>query len=95
MWGILRKAVLLPVIIALTLAEWGGTFLAGTINFVINLIALLLLLVAGLSALLGIASGMEALRMVAVALGAVVVSNLLICMVGVIRAARLILIERI
>ena len=90
-WSILRKLILIPLIIALTLIEWCGTFLTGMTSMFINLIAILLLVIAGLSALMGLASGMECLRMIGIALGVVIVSNLLICMVGVIGAARRIL----
>ena len=92
-WSILRKLILIPIIIALTLIEWCGTFLAGMASMIINLIAILLLVMAGLSAIMGLASGMECLRMVGIALGAVIVSNLLICMIGVIGGIRTVLIE--
>lgn len=90
-WGTLRKLILIPIIIALTLIEWCGTFLVGMANMMINLIAILLLVIAGLCALMGLASGTECLRIVGIALGAVILSKLLICMVGVIGAARRIL----
>ena len=92
-WNILRKIILVPIVIVLTLVEWCGTFLTGIIYYAINLIALLLFLVAGLSSLLGIASGAEVLRIVVVALGAVIVNNLLIIVVGSIKVARRILTE--
>ena len=92
-WSILRKLILIPIIIILTLLEWCGTFLAGIASMIINLLAVLLLIIAGLSAVFGIAGGAECWRMVAIALGAVIVSNSLICVVGVIGAAKLILIE--
>ena len=76
--GILRKVILIPIIIALTLIEWRGTFLAGMTSVIINLIALLLLVIAGLSALMGLASSMECLRIVGIALGSIVMGNLLV-----------------
>ena len=94
-WSILRKLILIPIIIALTLVEWCGAFLAGIANTIINLIAILLMAVAGLSAVMGIASGTECLRMAATALGAVIISNLLACVVSVIGAAKLILMEHL
>ena len=90
-WSVLRKLIQIPIIVALTLIEWCGIFLTGMANAIINLIAILLLVIAGLSALTGLASGAECLRFVGIAIGAVIVCNLLICMVGVIGAARRIL----
>ena len=92
-WSILRKLILIPIIIALTLIEWCGTFLAGMASMIINLIAILLLVMAGLSAIMGLASGTECQRIIGIALGAVIVSNLLICTVGVIAGIRTALIE--
>lgn len=92
-WNILRKIILIPVILALTMIEWCGTFLTGVANMVIGLIALLLIVIAGLSAVMGIASGTECLRMAGIALGCVVLSNLLILIVGMIGGIRNMLIE--
>ena len=68
-WSILRKLILIPIIIALTLIEWCSGFLTGIANTIINLIVILLMAIAGLSAVMGIASGTEFLRMVVIALG--------------------------
>ena len=92
-WCILRKLILIPIIIALTLIEWCGTFLTGMASMFINFIAILLLVIAGLCALMRLASGTECLRIVGIALGAVIISNLLICMVGVIGGIKTVLIE--
>ena len=86
--NILRKLVLLPIIVALTLIEWCGVFLTGIASTIINLIAVLLVLVAGLSAVMGLASGAECLRMVGLALGGVIVSNLLVLCASIVIAVR-------
>ena len=75
---ILRKLILIPIIIVLTLIKWCGTYLAGLASVIINLISILLLVLAGLSTLMGIASGMECLRIAGIALGCVIAGNMLV-----------------
>ena len=94
-WNIFRKLILIPVIMALTLIEWAGAFLAGMVNTAINLVAILLIAIAVLLVAMEVTSGMECLRMVALATGAVIVSNLLVCVVSVIGAIRRILMEHL
>jgi len=87
-WSILRKLILIPIIIALTLIEWCGAFLTGIANVIIAMIAILLIMVAGLSAIMGLAGGMECLRIAGIALGCIIAGNMLVlcaCMVIVVR----------
>ena len=92
---ILRKVILIPVIIVLTLFEWCGTFLAGILSTVVSFVAGLLLLVTIASYLLGLFTGMETLRNTGILLVAVVGCNLLVCMVGIIKAVRTLIIDHL
>lgn len=94
-WNILRKIILVPIIIVLTLIEWCGTFLTGLLSIVVNSIAGMLLLVTITSYLLGLFTGMEALRNTAILLVAVVGCNLMVCMMGIIKAVRAFVIEQL
>ena len=87
-WCILRKLVLIPVIIVLTLIKWCGIFLVDVARTVINVLAVILLIAAGLSALIGIASGMGCWRMVGIALGGVIVGNVLALCTSAVIAVR-------
>ena len=90
---LLRKMLLIPIIITLTLIEWCGIFLTGIINTIINLIAILLMLAAGLTTLMGLSNGIQCIRMIATAFGAVIISNLMVYIVSVIGAARTVLMK--
>lgn len=88
MWTVLRKVVLIPIVIILTLIEWCAGFLTGVAVFGINLLSSLLLIAAVASYVLGAYSGMELLKNVVILLGAVIVGNLLTLCVGVISAVK-------
>lgn len=59
------KVVSLPAVAVLTVIQWLFVFLIGFSSVVINLLAGLFLMVAVLSYLMGLSSGMEALRIIA------------------------------
>ena len=61
---LIGKIMMLPVILAVTLAQWFMTFLIGFSSAVFHLLAGLFLLVAVLSYLMGLSVGAEALRMI-------------------------------
>ena len=90
---IFRRLLLPPIIITLTLIEWCGIFLTGIINTIINLIAILLMLAAGLTTLMGLSNGIQCIRMIATAFGAVIISNLMVSIVSVIGAAKAVLMK--
>ena len=58
------KVVVFPVMLAMTLIQWVGEFLLGMSAVILNIIAGLILLIAGLSYLMGICEGQEALIIV-------------------------------
>ena len=58
---LLMKTILFPVILAMTLIQWAGEFLVGMSSVILNTIAGLILLIAGLSYLMGICTRQEAL----------------------------------
>lgn len=60
------KTLSLPLIAVITLVQWIGIFLTGLAGGIFGLLSLLFALVAGASFLFGIASGPEALKMLAV-----------------------------
>ena len=60
------KAFTLPLMAALILFQWIGIFLTGMAGVILNILAFLFSLVAGASYLMGLASGTEALKMLAV-----------------------------
>ncbi|MBQ9268237.1 MAG: hypothetical protein IJ206_01840 [Oscillospiraceae bacterium] len=94
-WSILRKLILIPIIIVLTLIEWCGAFLTGIANAIITIIAVLLILVAGLSAIMGLASGMECLRIAGIALGCIIAGNMLVLCASMVIVVRDYLIEHL
>ena len=59
---LLLKVLAFPVMLIVTVLQWFGVFLVGFSSAVFNILAGLFLLVAGLSYILGLASGPEALR---------------------------------
>ena len=63
---LIAKIVLLPAMIAVILVQWIGIFLTGIAGGIFGILSLLFALVAGASYLFGIASGPEALKMLAV-----------------------------
>ena len=63
---VIAKIVLLPVLIAAILVQWIGILLTGLAGGILNLLAILFALVAGAAFLMGLASGPEALKMLAV-----------------------------
>ena len=66
---VIAKIVLLPVLIAVILFQWIGIFLTGLAGSILNILAFLFALVAGASYLTGLASGQEALKMLAFTVG--------------------------
>ena len=58
---LLMKVIVFPVMLTMTLIQWAGEFLIGLSSVILNLIAGLILFVAGLAFLLGISAGHEAL----------------------------------
>ena len=62
---LILKAFAFPVMLIATLFQWFGVFLVGFSSAVFNILAGLFLLVAGSSYFLGLASGTEALKMLA------------------------------
>ena len=60
------KIILLPVMLVIILAQWIGIFLTGLAGGILNILAFLFALVAGAAFLLGLASGPEVLKLLAV-----------------------------
>ena len=58
---LLMKVIVFPVMLTMTLIQWAGEFLIGMSSAILNIIAGLILLIAGLSYLMGICAGQEAL----------------------------------
>ena len=65
---LIMKIILLPVMLIIILAQWIGIFMTGLAGGIMNILAFLFALVAGAAFLLGLSSGLEALRMLAVGL---------------------------
>lgn len=63
---VIAKIILLPELIAVVLFQWIGIFLTGLAGSILNILAFLFALVAGASYLMRLASGTEALKMLAV-----------------------------
>jgi len=61
---LIAKIVMLPAVVAVTLAQWLMAFLIGFSSVVFNLLAGLFLLVAALSYLMGLSGGAEALKLI-------------------------------
>ena len=80
------KVLLVPVVIVLTVIEWSGTFLLGIGKVLLYCIASLLLIVVAASGMLGIMPPGQCLRNAGIILGAVLASNLLDVLLGVIGA---------
>ena len=67
--GILKKLLKVPALLMLplfSLLQWIGIFLTGLAGSILNLLAFLIAFTAGASYLMGLASGSEALKMLAV-----------------------------
>ena len=62
---LILKALTLPLITAVILFQWIGIFLTGLAGGILNVLAFLFALVAGAAFLMGLASGPEALKMLA------------------------------
>ncbi len=60
------KTLTLPLIAAVIIFQWIGIFLTGLARGVLNILAFLFALVAGAAFLLGLASGPEVLKLLAV-----------------------------
>ena len=60
------KIILLPVMLIIILFQWIGIFLTGLAGGILNILAILFALVAGAAFLLGLASGPEVLKLLAV-----------------------------
>ena len=63
---LILKMILLPVMLVIILFQWIGIFLTGLAGGILNILAFLFALVAGAAFLLGLASGPEALKLLAV-----------------------------
>ena len=63
---LILKALTLPLMAAMILFQWIGIFLTGLAGGILNLLAFLFALVAGAAFLMGLASGPETLKMLAV-----------------------------
>lgn len=63
---ILLKLLVLPVLPVLMLVFWAGVFVTGFSSVILNLLSGVFFLVAVLSYLMGIATGAEALKMLAI-----------------------------
>jgi hypothetical protein len=63
---LILKVIAFPVMLIVTILQWFGAFMVGFSAAVFNILAGLFLLVAGSSYILGLASGPEALKMIAV-----------------------------
>ena len=63
---LILKLFTLPLIAAVTLFQWIGIFLTGLAGGILNILAFLFALVAGAAFLLGLASGPEVLKLLAV-----------------------------
>ena len=63
---LILKALTLPLIAAVTLFQWIGIFLTGLAGGILNILAFLFALVAGAAFLMGLASGSEVLKLLAV-----------------------------
>lgn len=63
---LILKALTLPLMAAVVLFQWIGIFLIGLAGGILNLLAFLFALVAGSAFLMGLASGLEALKMLTV-----------------------------
>lgn len=66
MLKLLLKVIAFPIMLIVTVLQWFGVFLIGFSSSVFNILAGLFLLTAGSSYFLGLASGTEALKMLAV-----------------------------
>ena len=65
---LILKALTLPLITAVILFQWIGIFLTGLAGGILHLLAFFFALTAGAAFLMGLASGSEALKMLAVGL---------------------------
>jgi hypothetical protein len=63
---LILKALTLPLMAAMILFQWIGIFPTGLAGGILNLLAFLFALTAGAAFLMGLASGSEALKMLAV-----------------------------
>ena len=63
---LILKAFTLPLIAVVILFQWIGIFLTGLAGGILNILAFLFALVAGAAFLLGLASGPEVLKLLAV-----------------------------
>lgn len=63
---LILKALTLPLMAAMILFQWIGIFLTGLAGGILNVLAVLFALTAGVAFLMGLASGPEALKMLAV-----------------------------
>jgi len=63
---ILAKILVMLVLLAVIVFQWVGIFLSGLAGGILNLLAFLFALTAGLAYLMGLATGPEALKMLSV-----------------------------
>ena len=63
---LIMKMILMPVMLVIILFQWIVIFLTGLAGDVLNILAILFALVAGAAFLLGLASGQEVLKLLAV-----------------------------
>lgn len=63
---LIMKMILMPVMLVIILFQWIGIFMTGVAGGVLNILAFLFALVAGAAFLLELASGAEALKLLAI-----------------------------
>ncbi len=78
---LLLRIILLPVIIALTLLQWAGTFLTHMSGIIFNLLSFIIFLTAVLSWAFGIAPGAEVLKMIIISAVVYAVPHIMIWLV--------------
>ncbi len=73
---LLLKLILLPVVLAVTLLQWVGIFLTSVSGVIFFILSGLVFLIAVLSWVFQIASGMEVLKMLAIAFAVFIVPHI-------------------
>lgn len=84
---LVMKTIIFPVILAVRLIQWAGELLIGLSSVILNIIAGLILLIAGLSYLIGISSGTEALTIALTGFLFFLIARIGGAVVGIISAA--------
>lgn len=63
---IITRVLLFPVVVALTLIQWAGIFLNSISGVILGILAFIFALIGIASLVFGLASGSEALKMIAI-----------------------------